>query len=134
MKRNVRGDAITQSESTLLNCVYSSFSCPDADRLLNSGNKYLPVPKFSRSSRAHDCRHSRFGHFVGHYEIDLHFGQESYGVFAAPVNLGVPFLTTKAFHFVESHPVDPEIGKSLFHFVEFERFDNRFNAFHTGLW
>jgi hypothetical protein len=40
------------------------------------------------------------------------------------------FLTAKAFDFDDGQTLDADVLKCFFHFVEFERLDNRFDLFH----
>ena len=61
----------------------------------------------------------------------LIFGQEIDGVFAAAINFGVAFLAAEAFDFGDGHAFDADFAERVFDFLQFERFDDRFDFFHS---
>ena len=61
----------------------------------------------------------------------IHLRQKIHGVFATAVDLRVPLLAAKAFHFGDRHALDADSGQSFFHFLEFEGLDDGDNEFHA---
>ena len=53
------------------------------------------------------------------------------GVFASPIDLCMTLLSSKALHIDRGHPLETEFGESVFDFFNLERFNDRFNFFHT---
>src|SRR2546425_12305432 len=80
-----------------LNSLVSFLFGANADRLFDCGNEDFAIANFSCLSRFHDGCHGGVNLAIGKDQFDFDFGKEIHGVLAAPVNLGVTFLTTEPF-------------------------------------
>ena len=105
---------------------------PNADCVFNRKNKNFTVADFAGFGRAHHYGDGFFHHVVCEHDFNFHLGQKINGVFAAAINFGVPFLPAKAFYLRHCHALDAEFGQGLFHFLEFEGLNDRFEFFHCG--
>ena len=65
-------------------------------------------------------------------DLDLHLGQEIHDIFGAPVEFGVAFLAAEALGLGHGDALDADFLQRLFHLVEFERLDDRFDFFHAA--
>ena len=66
----------------------------------------------------------------GRHDLDLHLGQEIDDVFRTAVELGMALLPAEAFGLRDRDALDAHFLQRLFHFVEFERLDDRFDLLH----
>ena len=76
------------------------------------------------------CGDSGIEERVGHDDFNFDLGKEIDGVLAAAVNLGMAFLTAKAFHFGDGHAFDAEVVQGILHLIELEGFNDGLNFFH----
>ena len=70
---------------------------------------------------------------VGHDDFHLHLGQEIDHVLGATIKFGVALLPAEALHFRHGEPGNADLGEGLAHFVQLERLDHGFDAFHKAL-
>jgi len=70
---------------------------------------------------------------VAYDDLELHLGKKIDDVFGAAVELGVAFLAAETLHLGHRQAGDTDFGERLAHFVELERFHDRFDFFHAGL-
>src|SRR5690606_29343602 len=116
-----------------LNGVRARFSGSDADCLLDRRYEDLAVtdaPGFGRPLNGLD---GLVEQLVGNHDLDFYFGQKVDDVLGAPVELGVPLLTSEAFGLEDRYALQADLLKSLFHFIELEGFDDCFDLLHPFL-
>ena len=63
-------------------------------------------------------------------DLDLYFRHEVDAIFGAAVHFGVALLATEAFHFADGHAFDAYFTEGVFHFLQFEGFDDCFDFLH----
>ena len=90
----------------------------------------LPSPILPVLADLDDRADGGIGLAVGHDQFDFYLWQEIHGVFAAAINFGVAFLTAKPLDLAHGHAFDADFAEGVFDFLEFERFDDRFNFLH----
>jgi len=95
--------------------------------VFNRRTKTLPSP-ICRFGRAHHYGDGFFHHVVCEHDFNFHLGQKINGVFASAINFGCPFCRPKLLLPSLSCP-RCRARQGLFHFLEFEGLDDRFEFF-----
>src|SRR6185369_1790957 len=72
-----------------------AFARPDAHRRLHGMNEDLAIADVPRLGRRGNDLGDLVGEMIRRHDLDLDLGEEIHGVLAAPVELGVAFLTAK---------------------------------------
>ncbi len=93
----------------------------------NRRDKYFAVTDLAGFSRLDDGLDGLRHLIVRQHRFDFNLRHKIHGVFAAAINFGVAFLSSKALHFGHGHAVDAEFAQGVFDFFELERFDDGFN-------
>ena len=88
-----------------------------------------PIADLARARGRDDCLHGTVQQTIGNHHLKLHLGQKIHHVFGAAIQLGMAFLTAKAFDFGDGQACDANVRKRIAHFIEFERFDDGFYFF-----
>ena len=91
------------------------------------------IADLARLGGFHDRLHGFASEVIGDRDLDFNFRQEIYGVFAAPIDLGVALLTAIAFDLGDRHALDADGTERFLHFIQFERFDNSGDEFHKRI-
>lgn len=117
----------------LLNRHLPFFVRADADDFLHIGNKYLAIPDFARPRGSDNGVNGVLDPVIRQNDFNPDLGQKIDRVFAAPVNLSVPFLAAEALDFGDGHAFDSDLGQGVFDFLQFKRLDNRVDFFHSNL-
>ncbi len=118
---------------TALNRLRAALIGADADNLFDIGDEDFAVPDFSRLGGMSDRLDRALRPVVGENDFQFHLGQKIDGIFAATINLGVAFLTTKSSDFTQGHSFDPDLGERLFHGLHLEGLDDRLDFFHARI-
>src|SRR3990172_5691502 len=105
---------------------------PDPDHVVDRDDEDLPVSDPAGLGRGLDRLDYLVALVVRDDDFDLHLGQKVNGVFAAPVQFGVPFLPAETFDLAYGEPLDPHLGQSALHLVKFEGLDDRFDLLHPS--
>ena len=95
-------------------------------------DKNLAITNLAGFGCTHHYRDRLLDHVVREHDFNFHLGQKINGVFTAALDFGVPFLAAESLYFGYRHSFDAELGQGLFHFLKFERLDDRFEFFHCG--
>jgi len=95
-------------------------------------NKDFSVADFPGPGCLADHVDHLFELIVGDGNINFHFRQKIDAVFRAAVQLGMPFLTPKAFYLSDSKPLNPNGRERFTHVFKFEWFDYHSNQFHIS--
>jgi hypothetical protein len=112
--------------------VSSAVPGSNADRLLNVHDEDLAVPDAPRAGRIFNGLDHIVDEAVFDHDLDLHLGQKVDHIFSAPIEFGVPFLTSEPLDLADRDSRDPDVVKRILHVVELERLDDRLNFLHAG--
>ena len=85
----------------------AGFAGSNAHDLFNRRHKNLAVTNLAGACGTFDGFDDLVNQFVGNGGLDLDLGQEVNDVFRAAIQLGVSFLTAKAFDFSDGIPCTP---------------------------
>jgi hypothetical protein len=105
----------------------------DPNGIINGRHKDFAIADFSGLGRFDDRNRGRIHAVIGEDDLEFDFGQEVHGVFTAAVDFGVAFLTTKAFDFGYRHAFNADFTERIFHFLQLEWFNYRFDFLHSML-
>ena len=94
--------------------------------------KTLPSPIFPVFADCDDDVHRFLHALVAEHDFKFHLRQKIDGVFAAAINLGVPFLATESLDLTHGHSLDADFGQRFFHVFHLERLDDGLDFFHKG--
>jgi hypothetical protein len=94
--------------------------------------KILPSPMRPVWAALRMASIAAFDHVVGDHDLDLHLGQEVDDVFGAAIQFGMALLAAKALGLRHRDALEAHFLQRLLDFVEFERFDDRFDLFHRN--
>jgi len=72
----------------------------------------------------------RFNLVICNDKLEFELWKEVDNIFCAAVKLCMSFLAAKPFGFNNRHALKTDFLQSFLHFVQFERFDNRFYFLH----
>jgi hypothetical protein len=116
----------------VLDRIIIGFAGADAQRACDVANEDFTI---ANAARLRSCCNG-FDHalclFVGYDDFEFNLGQEIDYIFGAAVKLCVTLLAAKAARFCYGDARDADFVERLFHFVEFEGFDDRFDLFHVS--
>src|SRR6267378_319541 len=102
--------------------------------LVHAGKKDFPVADLARAGGLGDDAKSELGLGVGKDQLNLDLGQKIHGVLAAAIEFGMAFLAAEPPDLSDGHSGDSDFVQGLFNFIEFERFDYRFDFLHVQVW
>ena len=125
-----RGSLNRASHTSTLHCFIAGFLRPNPDGFINRVNEHFTVTDFAGFGGFHDGGDGGFDEPVRENDFDFDFGQEVDGVLASAVDFGVALLASETFHLGDRHAFDADFGERFFHFLKFERFDDRFDFLH----
>src|ERR1700693_1301679 len=114
-----------------LDRVRAGFAGADPDGLLDMGYKYLAIADAARLGRDADRLDRLIEIVVRDDNLDLHLGQKVDNIFGPSITFGVPLLAAETLRFEDGNALDSRLLKRLFHFVELERLDDRFDLLHA---
>jgi hypothetical protein len=106
------------------------FAGADTNHARDIEDKDLTVADFAGLRRTDNGIHAGVDDIIGDNDFDFHFRQKIDHILRAAIQLGMPLLAAKAFHFRYRHPGDADFGQRFTHVIQFERFNNRINLFH----
>lgn len=89
------------------------------------------VTDFPRLRGANNGVNAGIHDIVGHHDFNFHLRQKIHHIFRATVQLGMAFLTPKAFHFGNRHTGNAYLSQRFTDVVQLEGFNNRINLFHA---
>ena len=95
--------------------------------------KILPSPILPVLAAPRNSRDSGIGSAIRKHNLQFDFRQEIDSVFTAAIDFGVAFLPAKSFDFSHRHPFNADFTEGVLHFLQFERFDYRFNLLHVSV-
>jgi hypothetical protein len=114
----------------VLNCILSSLARSYPYGVFNFCYEYLPVANLARLCSSHNG----FDHGIHLAGIDNHFNFDLWDkvnhILCTTVYLRMAFLAAVAPHLRNRHAPDSNFTQGLFHVVQPERFDNRFDLLH----
>src|SRR5271166_3754805 len=113
-----------------LDRVRAGFAGADPDGLVDLRYKYLAIAYAAGLGRAADRLDRLTEILIRDHDLDFHLRQKVDNVFGPPIELGVALLTTEALRFQDGYALDSRLLQRLFHFIEFERLDDRLDLFH----
>jgi len=105
----------------------------DADHVFERADEDFPVADLARAGGRGDRRDGAVQAIVGYAELDFDLGEKIDDILAAAVDIGVPFLAAEALHFGDGHAFDADFGEGVFHFLQFEGFDDGGDEFHEEM-
>src|SRR5436190_20486445 len=100
--------------------------------MLYAGDEDLAVADLAGARRFDDGVDRALDLVVRDHDLDLHLRQEIDHVLGAAIELGVALLAAEPLHLGDRESGDPDFGQRFAHFVELERFDDRFDLLHGG--
>ena len=116
--------------TSFLNRSFVEFAGANAHYTLYRSHKNLTVTDFSGVRRFHNGIHAAV-HVRGLDDyFDFDFRQKINHIFRTPVQLGMAFLTTEAFHLGDGQAGGTAFSESLSDFLEFERLNDGSDLFH----
>ena len=105
------------------------FSGPDPDDVLELRDEDLPVADLAGLCLLDDRGEHLFRNVVRYHDFDLHLRQEGDIILRATVELDMALLPAEPLDFADGYPLDADLVERFLNFVQFERFDNRFDLF-----
>src|SRR5437879_9011830 len=110
-----------------LDSVQPGFSGSDPDRFLDVGDEDLAVADAPGLGGAADRVDGLFDQLVRNHDLDFHFGQEVDDVFRTAIEFGVSLLPAETLGFGDRDALQSDFLERLFHLVELEWLEQRFN-------
>src|SRR5262249_25743935 len=114
-----------------LNRVWTLLSGSYPNDLFYRSHKYLPVADLTGSGGLGNDFNDLGDFVIRHKNLNLDLWQEIDRVFGTPIELRLPFLAPKRFAFRYGHPLNTRFSQRPLDFLQFERFDDRFNHLHN---
>jgi hypothetical protein len=90
--------------------VVTGLAGTNTDRLLEVADEYFSVADLPGVGSFADCFNDLLNNAILDGNFDFRLRQEVDYVFCAPVQFGVPLLTTKSFNFGQRHSADANFG------------------------
>ena len=109
------------------------FAGTDADCLFDIADEDLATADAPGSGSVLDRFDRFFSEIIAEHDLDFHLGQKINDVFRAAIEFGVAFLAPEALGLGDRDALQPDLLQSLFDLVEFDRFDDCFDFFHSSL-
>jgi len=94
-------------------------------------DKNFAISNFTRPRGLDDDFRRSLRVLVRHDQINFDLRQKIHRVFATAVGFRMSVLPAKALHFTNGHPINADLPQGVLDFIQFGKFDNRFNFFHT---
>src|SRR5271156_3890051 len=113
-----------------LNCGRAAFLGSDADGLLHVEYEHFSVANLAGFRGTDDGGDRHIQNLVADDNVDFNLREEINGVFGAAIHVGMALLPAEAFDFRDRHALNADVRQSGFDFLEFERFDYRFDFLH----
>jgi hypothetical protein len=104
---------------------------PDADCFLHVQHENLSVADTSGARGLLDRLQHRIQTIVGHDNLKLHLRQEIHDIFCAAIELSVALLAPEPLCLCDGDALDADFLQGVFHLIELERLDDRFDLFHA---
>src|SRR6266568_9410062 len=109
---------------------FAALAGADADDLVQRSHEDLPIAELPGPRHLHDRVDRRLDQLVGQGGLDPDLGQQVHPVLAAPVGLGVPFLSAEAPDLVHRHAHHPDLLQRGLHVLQEMRADDAFDLLH----
>src|SRR5436190_7922829 len=122
-----------QDEAEPSDRVRAAVAGADADGLLDRENKNLAIADAASAGGVLDRFDRAVGKVVLNHHLDFHLGEEIDDIFGTAIELGMALLPAEAFHLSDGDAGDADFVERVFHIVEFERLDDRFDLLHAFL-
>jgi len=100
------------------------------DSFIYTGEKYLSIPDLPRARSGGYRFNCSFRHFVGNHQFHFDLGEEVYRVFAATIDLGVPFLSSVTAYFEYGHSLNSDFNQSFLYSIQLRGLYYRFDFGH----
>jgi len=105
----------------------------DADDVFEGTDEDFPVADLAGAGGRGDRLKGPVHTLIGDAELDFDLGEKIDDILAAAVDIGVPLLAAEALHFGDGHAFDADFGEGIFHFLQFEGFDDGGNELHERM-
>src|SRR3981189_708320 len=109
--------------------VQPGFAGSDPDRFLDIGNEDFAVADAPGLGGPADRVDRFLDEILADHDLDFDLGGEVHDVFRAPIEFGVPLLSSKALGFGDGDALQSDFLKRLLYLVELERLDDGFDFF-----
>src|SRR5690606_29693486 len=108
------------------------FTGADTDDFLDVGDEDLAVADPPGLGSVANGLDGRIDHIVDDDHLDFDLRQEVDHILRTAIEFRVAFLATETLRFDDGDALKPDFLKSFLHFIELERFNDRFDLFHSS--
>src|ERR1017187_631231 len=118
--------------TTALKRYFPTLIVADADGFVDPGHKDLAVADGPGAGDGDDGLHRLLHHVVRNHSLQLHLGQQVYGVLPSTVELRVPLLPPMSARLRDGHALYANLHQGILYRIQLRRLYHRFNLLHLS--